>query len=791
MNSKRGRFHFTKRIMPGILAAFALGSIIPTVSLAEEQAEPIESSEPTISIESTEPNSYIIHGTMTDTNSNPLASVSIKTGDKTATTDEEGKWEITDLLEGDYAIVASKDGYLFAPKDVTLEGEQSQTEVALEIVPEGNTVFGTIINIFSNPMADVIVVVGDKETITDKAGKWKITELSEGEHTVSASNPEDEDDSFALQTVTFGSDDDQMPIEDQTPIKVNVELITGYGTIKDKFREPIAGVIIRVYEKETINDEGLLATAETDEEGNWAASGFWTGDYTVVASKDDYLFEHKDCSVNHNGLCTPNLSNPDSVLAMTISAPETVVQGNNVTYNISVTNRGNQTASGIVVTDDLPKGTELVSAQVNWNTYYPVYKGVFKNTLSHCGSTPHTSPCSEATCNLPSLSSGGLCQNRSATVTIVLSNNQVETLKNKVTMTADQFPGDVQTTKTEVLPHFTIYVTTNQFVKIGDVLQYLVDIDLNPNVPDAATGVELALKLPNGVEFKTVKTDYGTCDTSNLPTITCAMKDISLEQANSLSHSVGLNVEVKDAGLLLLTLEATVKAIEYPPYTVRERTKIDIPGDDEIEVDMAFVIDITGSMQQEIDGVVGALEKFISKIEERARLLKEELLSSEEEEPLTSEEEKQLPSEANEPLPSNEEELLSSDEGEPLPSDEEEPPQIVEEPLPPLSALVVFGDTVKVKAFTRDINVLLEAVALLKAKGGGTCPEASVEALDFVIPYIKEGGGILFITDASPYPDADVAKTVKSITDKNIQFDAIITGDCSMEESWNVIPDAE
>jgi hypothetical protein len=92
---------------------------------------------------------------------------------------------------------------------------------------------------------------------------------------------------------------------------------------------------------------------------------------------------------------------------------------------------------------------------------------------------------------------------------------------------------------------------------------------------------------------------------------------------------------------------------------------------------------------------------------------------------------------------------------------------------------------------THYINVLLEVVDSLKAKGGGTCPEASVEALDFVIPYIKEGGTILFTTDASPYPDADVTKTVKSMTDKNIQFDAIITGDCSMKESWNVIPDTE
>ena len=831
------RNYFARRFIIGILAVLVLGSIMPTVNFAEEPTEPTEPAESTEARVPTEPE-YAVHGTITDTDGNALADVTVQVGDKTAVTDEEGIWEITGLSEGEYTLVASQENYAFSPKEVTLSGEQSSTEVALEIVPaifgtildlfgnpiagvtvevadktavtdedgiweiielsEGDytvlaskdgypfapkevtlgsdpirtevalkivsTIFGTIVDIFGNPLKNVVVQAGDKETITDELGQWKITDLSEGEYTVTASK-EGIEYWFSPKNLTL--------VGEQTQ-EVNMALVTGFGTIKDKFYDQIAGVTIRVYKKDAVNDDGLLATAVTDEEGYWEVTGLLApNEYTVVASKNRYIFEQEECMVNLNGLCEPNLSRPDSVLEMTIDAPETVVQDNNITYAITVTNRGDQSASGIVVTDDLPKGTELVSAQVSWYTYYPMYHQW--GDFSHCGSHHHTSPCSETTCNLPSLSAGGTCQNRSATVHIVASNHQVQDLRNKVTMTASQFPGDIQYTRTKVVPHFSIFITDNPDpVAIGGFLQYKVDIDLNPTVPKAATGVELKIQLPNGLKLKAVKTDYGTCDISNLPTIICSMTDISLEQANSLSHTVGIDVELTDVGLLLLMFEATVKANEYPAYTVRERTKIDIPNAEEIEVDIAFVIDITGSMQEEIDGIIIALNEFINN-----------LGSGEEELPF---EDVQLPSAEEEEGPSETEEPVSSEAEEPVSSETEEAlPEA--EPIPPLIALITFADEVKikafVKAFTRNLDVLREAVDKLKAKGGGTCPEASIEALDFVMPYLKKGGIILFTTDASPYPDADVEGVLKSMRSKGIRFNAMITGDCSTENSWN------
>ncbi|RKZ48462.1 MAG: hypothetical protein DRR00_19520 [Candidatus Parabeggiatoa sp. nov. 3] len=103
----------------------------------------------------------------------------------------------------------------------------------------------------------------------------------------------------------------------------------------------------------------------------------------------------------------------------------------------------------------------------------------------------------------------------------------------------------------------------------------------------------------------------------------------------------------------------------------------------------------------------------------------------------------------------------------------------------PLMALITFKDDVKVRAFTRNLAVLLAAVNALKASGGGACEEASVEAINIGISHTKEGGFMLFVTDASPYDDADVEGTIERLRSKGLVFNPMITGDCSQEDSWN------
>ena len=103
---------------------------------------------------------------------------------------------------------------------------------------------------------------------------------------------------------------------------------------------------------------------------------------------------------------------------------------------------------------------------------------------------------------------------------------------------------------------------------------------------------------------------------------------------------------------------------------MRERTTIFIP--EAIQVDLALVIDVTGSMQEEINGIIKALKTFIAERDASTA---------------------------------------------------------------PLMALLTFGDDVKLAAFTRDMAVLRGAIEELTASGGGLCEEASVEALLVAIPH--------------------------------------------------------
>ena len=634
---------------------------------------------------------YTAYGTITDADGNALAGVSVQVdGDNTVETDADGKWEITDLLKGDYSIVASKEGYSPVSQDVTLESKDFRTEVTLTLskqaVPNEYTVYGTITDADGNAVAGVTVRVGDNTVVTDADGKWEITGLSEGSYSIIASK---DGFTFTQQNVTVQEVRTEVKLE---PTMVPLGIYRAFGTIKDKFKAPIDGVMVQVYAKNAMS-AGPVATTVTDAAGNWEVTTLFEGEYTVVASKDGYIFKTRNCFASENQACEPNLSNPDSVLNLTVAAqPKSVIQGENVTYIVTVTNMSDsdsgETATNIVVSEELAENAKLVSMDGN---------------------------CSGMTCTLSDLAPGD-----SANMTIVVSNDQVKTLSNTVIVTSEQFPADKETTRTKVLPYFSVSVNDQPDpVAMGGVLQYTVNVALSSKAPSAATGVKLELLLPNGVELQAVNSDSAMCDTGNLPTLTCSFADI--EQANG-AGSVNIDVELKDLGLLVLTLEAKLSANEYPTHSVRERTYIDIPAN--VEVDIAFVVDVTGSMQEEINSVVGALKKFIATID---------------------------------------------------PNDS------------PLIALVTFKDNVTYSAFTRDMTVLLTAIDKLKAKGGGACPEAAVEALkDIAIPHVKQGGDILFATDASPYADADVDGTLELLLSKGIRFNAMITGDCSKESSWNL-----
>jgi uncharacterized repeat protein (TIGR01451 family) len=457
------------------------------------------------------------------------------------------------------------------------------------------------------------------------------------------------------------------------------------GIISDKFGKPVANATVKVGDQ----------TVTTNAQGRWEMPNLPEGKYPVTVSVPGYVSLSKTCEVSADQPCSLDLSKQLSSLLKLKVTPQpagTVKQGDNVTYTVTVTNTGQEPATGVVLNEVLPAATTLVSMA----------------TLNGSGQCDNH----QLTCTLPDLAAGA-----SAQVKLVVKNTQTNQLENTITVSSNNYPADVIKTWTAVQPYLSVTVKdTPDPVAMQGQLHYNYTVDLSKYATENATGITLVTQLPSGVEIQSAKSDLGTCDTSKLPTVTCPLPDL---KAGS-NTAANIDVLLKDPGLLVLTNEAKVTATNYPAHIVRERTNIFIP--DNIKVDLAFVIDTTGSMQQEINGVIAAIKKFVAEMDTTQS---------------------------------------------------------------PTMALIEFKDDVTVKAFTQDPKVLLKVAEELKASGGGLCPEASAEALEVAVKHLKDGGVIMFSTDASPYDDANLAGLANLIGSKNMKFHAFVTGDCTQKDSWN------
>lgn len=137
-------------------------------------------------------------------------------------------------------------------------------------------------------------------------------------------------------------------------------------------------------------------------------------------------------------------------------------------------------------------------------------------------------------------------------------------------------------------------------------------------------------------------------------------------------------------------------------------------------VKIAFVIDDTGSMGEEIAGVRNALQRFIDTLVARLR-----------------------------------------------PGQE-----------PPMIQLITFKDDTTVRITSKDMAAVRAAVGSLVASGGGDCPEFSAQALALAAENISAGGTILLATDASSQPGVDIASVIAKLRAKGVTVNTILSGDC-------------
>ncbi len=231
-------------------------------------------------------------------------------------------------------------------------------------------------------------------------------------------------------------------------------------------------------------------------------------------------------------------------LALTSSdAPDPALQGQSLTYHLTVTDNGTasgpSTTSGVRLIDTLPAGVTLLSA------------------------TPSKGSCSGTAtiaCGLGILPGGA-----SATVDVVVkvAPSTTGTLTNTASVsaaTSDPNASDNTATATStVAPTADVSITqtdTPDPIRVGKTLTYTIAV-ANAG-PAQATAASVKDTLPQTEDFRSVTASQGNCTRSG-QTITCSLGTI----ASGRAATITLVVKPKAAGTVLNT--AAVSAAEADP----------------------------------------------------------------------------------------------------------------------------------------------------------------------------------------------------------------------------------
>jgi uncharacterized repeat protein (TIGR01451 family) len=223
------------------------------------------------------------------------------------------------------------------------------------------------------------------------------------------------------------------------------------------------------------------------------------------------------------------------LLVMKFDSPDPVLNGSPLTYTVTVTNVGPDTATGVVVTDT------RVAAGVIFGSAVPSQGG----------------PCTEAagvvTCPLGTIASGG-----TATVTITVTPTVPGTIVNIGAVAGNQVDpvagNNIDIELTTVLPVADLSVAKSDApdpVANGAPLTYTLDV-ANAG-PDAATGVVVTDFLPVGVDFVSAVASQGGPCTEAAGVVTCPLGTI----ASGGTATVTITVTPTAPGTILNTAAVT------------------------------------------------------------------------------------------------------------------------------------------------------------------------------------------------------------------------------------------
>jgi uncharacterized repeat protein (TIGR01451 family) len=258
-------------------------------------------------------------------------------------------------------------------------------------------------------------------------------------------------------------------------------------------------------------------------------------------------------TVSNGGIVTATGGSAD--LSVTQTGPATANAGSNLTYTVTVTDNGPDSAQNVALVDAVPAGSTFLSAA-------PV-----GSTSFSCAAPPSPGTSGTVTCTAASLASGG-----SATFRLVFqAGGTGATVTNDATAisgTPDPTPGNNSATvATAVTPQADLALTNTGPAAVTPGTQITYTLSLTNNGPSDAQGVTLTDAVPQGAFFAGASQPSGppfTCvNPSGSAPFTCVIGDFPAGQ--SATFTVSLFLPSSAPGGTTLTNTAQVSAATADP----------------------------------------------------------------------------------------------------------------------------------------------------------------------------------------------------------------------------------
>ncbi len=464
----------------------------------------------------------------------------------------------------------------------TSKGDENGDLIGIQ--PVGKySITGTVKDASGNPVSGVTITAGKQTSVTDDAGKWSIGGLENGNYTLSASK-----EGYMISSKDL--------VIDGKDVSLTLEAIIGKytakGVLKDKSGKALVGVSV------TINGK----TTTTDVNGNWSIGGLPEGKYDMLAKLDNFLCSNPYFEVGNEQYQQNVSCSPLSALKVSVKADrwQSIPQGGDLSYIVTVMNGGQQTATNVVLQNILSGNGFQKTNNFEVISFETLDGGVCDTKA--------------LSCNLPDLKAG-----ETARVKLKVKALRGGDIRNTATLTSNEYPVDKRSNSANgVSPYFSVkLIGSPNPIAMMSTLNYKGIIELGPHAPNkTASNIVLTLRFPLGtrlVDFKPADSSV-VCDISNYPEVKCTVGDLSIESAVSINRRMfEANIKLTEPSLLALVAEGELTANGQAKHSETESTPVFLPAD--AKVDAILIFDTTESMREEHKANVAAITALIKQAE--------------------------------------------------------------------------------------------------------------------------------------------------------------------------------